>query len=113
MADYCTQAVKLLGFTDRLTDICQGLRVKELQTAKYFRQLLVARVFFGEQFHSLDSFLVHHTDSIIANSTSFVTPLATLTLFVILASSTEEELTTAKAYTTLSLTSLTFPSILS
>ncbi|PVH78403.1 putative ATP-binding cassette transporter [Cadophora sp. DSE1049] len=81
------KAVKLLGFTDKLTDICQGLRVRELRIARYFRQLLVARVFF-------------------ANSMTFVTPLATLTLFVILAKSTGEELTTAKAYTTLSLISL-------
>ncbi|KAH7410668.1 putative ATP-binding cassette transporter [Cadophora sp. MPI-SDFR-AT-0126] len=81
------KAVKLLGFTDILTDICQGLRVRELRIARYFRQLLVARVFF-------------------ANSMTFVTPLVTLTLFVILAKSTGEELTTAIAYTTLSLINL-------
>ncbi|KAK0120207.1 hypothetical protein ONS95_011613 [Cadophora gregata] len=81
------KAIKLLGFTDKLTDICQGLRVRELKIARYFRQLLVARVFF-------------------ANCMTFVTPLATLTVFVLLAQSTKEELTTSKAYTTLSLISL-------
>ncbi|KAH7346292.1 putative ATP-binding cassette transporter [Rhexocercosporidium sp. MPI-PUGE-AT-0058] len=81
------KAVKLLGFTNRLTDILQGLRVRELRIARFFRQLLVMRVFF-------------------ANSMTFVAPLVALILFVILAKSSKEELTTAKAYTTLSLISL-------
>jgi ATP-binding cassette subfamily C (CFTR/MRP) protein 1 len=41
------KAVKFLGFTRKLTDILQGLRVKELKIAALFRRLLCARVFFG------------------------------------------------------------------
>ncbi|KAG4438100.1 hypothetical protein IFR05_006421 [Cadophora sp. M221] len=81
------KAVKLLGFTDKLTDLLQRLRVRELRIARFYRKLLVGRVFF-------------------ANSMTFIAPLAALILFVLLAKSSGEELTTAKAYTTLSLVSL-------
>ncbi|KAL2069425.1 hypothetical protein VTL71DRAFT_14104 [Oculimacula yallundae] len=81
------KVVKLLGFTDKLSDILQGLRVRELYIAEFFRQLLVVRVFF-------------------ANSMAFVAPLVTLVVFVLLSKSTGDQLTTAKAYTTLSLISL-------
>jgi hypothetical protein len=42
------QAVKMLGFTSKLTNILQGLRVKELKLAARFRRLLCAGVFFSE-----------------------------------------------------------------
>jgi hypothetical protein len=35
----------MLGFTDRLTTIIQGLRVKELCLSTKFRRLLIFRVF--------------------------------------------------------------------
>jgi ATP-binding cassette subfamily C (CFTR/MRP) protein 1 len=41
------QGIKMLGFTDRLTEIIQGLRVKELQLSTKFRRLLIVRVFLG------------------------------------------------------------------
>jgi hypothetical protein len=37
----------MLGFTDRLRDIIQGLRVHELRLSIRFRRLLLIRVFFG------------------------------------------------------------------
>lgn len=39
------KSVKMLGFTDRLGNLVQGLRVAELQLAKMFRKLLIVHVF--------------------------------------------------------------------
>jgi hypothetical protein len=38
----------MLGFTGKLTDILQGLRVKELKLAARFRRLFCAGTFFSE-----------------------------------------------------------------
>jgi hypothetical protein len=37
----------MLGFTDRLTTIIQGLRVEELCFSIKFRKLLILRIFLG------------------------------------------------------------------
>ncbi|KAF4634221.1 hypothetical protein G7Y89_g3892 [Cudoniella acicularis] len=80
-------AVKMLGFSDKLTEILQGLRVKELRISNLFRRLLCVRVFF-------------------ANSMRTLTPLVTLGFFVLATKLTGRELNTATAYTTLSLIGL-------
>jgi ATP-binding cassette subfamily C (CFTR/MRP) protein 1 len=38
----------MLGFTTRLTEIIQNLRVRELNLSTRFRKLLLVRVFFGK-----------------------------------------------------------------
>lgn len=50
--DLALKGIKMLGFTDRLTEIIQGLRVKELRLSTQFRRLLLFRVFFGTVFNS-------------------------------------------------------------
>jgi ATP-binding cassette subfamily C (CFTR/MRP) protein 1 len=37
----------MLGFTDRLATIIQGLRVEEVRLSTKFRRLLIFRVFLG------------------------------------------------------------------
>ncbi|KAG4443574.1 hypothetical protein IFR05_000951 [Cadophora sp. M221] len=78
---------KMLGFTSILTNIIQGLRIAEVKLSNLYRRLLCIRVFFG-------------------NSTQILAPLATFTLFVIIASTTGETLNTSSAYTALSLITL-------
>ncbi|KAG9231678.1 putative multidrug resistance-associated protein [Amylocarpus encephaloides] len=80
-------ATKMLGFVDKLTELLQGLRIKELQLAGLFRRLLVASEFF-------------------TNSMTITAPMVTFVVFVLVARSTGEQLTTAQAYTTLSLLAL-------
>ncbi|EHK96575.1 putative Multidrug resistance-associated protein 1 [Glarea lozoyensis 74030] len=77
----------MLGFVDKLTELLQGLRIKELQLAGLFRRLLVASEFF-------------------TNSMTITAPMVTFVVFVLVARSTGEQLTTAQAYTTLSLLAL-------
>lgn len=46
----------MLGFTENLRNILQGLRVKELQISKPFRRLLSAQILFS--MHTLALFLI-------------------------------------------------------
>ncbi|KAH6718942.1 putative ATP-binding cassette transporter [Leptodontidium sp. MPI-SDFR-AT-0119] len=78
---------KMLGFSSILTNIIQGLRIAEVKLSNLYRRLLCVRVLFG-------------------NSTQILAPLATFTLFVIIASTTGETLNTSSAYTALSLITL-------
>jgi ABC-type multidrug transport system fused ATPase/permease subunit len=80
------KSVKMLGFTDWLADIVQGLRVSELQEAKLYRRLLVLRVFF-------------------ANSLKFLAPPLTFAIFTTIPQK-GHSLTFNSVYTTLSLISL-------
>ena len=77
----------MLGFANIMTDIVQGLRVKELILCRKFRKLLCGRVF-------------------LANATSTLAPLATFAVFVIIAKITGKQLDTASSFTALSLISL-------
>jgi ATP-binding cassette subfamily C (CFTR/MRP) protein 1 len=77
----------MLGFTDTMSGIVQGLRVSEVRLSKKFRKLLCVRV-------------------LLANSTTLLSPLATFVVFVIIANSTGKELDTAASFTALSLISL-------
>ncbi|MCJ1434939.1 hypothetical protein MMC27_004309 [Xylographa pallens] len=81
------KAIKMLGFTDRLTNLIQGLRVKELKLSILFRRLLCGRVFF-------------------ANSMGTLAPFCTFAVYVLLARSSGIQITSAFAYTTLSLIEL-------
>jgi ABC-type multidrug transport system fused ATPase/permease subunit len=81
------KGIKMLGFTNRLTEIIQGLRVRELHLSTRFRRLLWVRVF-------------------LANSTTSLAPLVTFIVFVLIAKSTGRTLDTAAAFTGLSLISL-------
>jgi ABC-type multidrug transport system fused ATPase/permease subunit len=80
------KSVKMLGFTDWLAGIVQGLRIKELQDAVLFRRLLVLRVF-------------------LANSLRFIGPPLTFAVFVTLPHK-GHSLNVNSVYTTLSLISL-------
>lgn len=80
------KSVKMLGFTDWLADIVQGLRVSELQEAKLFRRLLVLRVF-------------------LANSLRFLAPPLTFAIFATIPQK-GRSLNVNSVYTTLSLISL-------
>lgn len=44
---FAIKGIKMLGFTNRLTEIIQGLRVRELNLSTRFRRLLWVRVFLG------------------------------------------------------------------
>ncbi|CAI7612922.1 unnamed protein product, partial [Penicillium discolor] len=80
------KSVKMLGFTDWLAGIVQGLRVSELQEAKLFRRLLVLRVF-------------------LANSLTFLAPPLTFAIFATIPQK-GHSLNVNSVYTTLSLISL-------
>ena len=80
------KSVKMLGFTDWLACIVQGLRVKELKEAKLFRKLLILRVF-------------------LANILSTLAPFVTFAIFATI-SGRGHPLNVNSAYTTLSLISL-------
>jgi hypothetical protein len=45
------KGIKMLGFTNRLTEIIQGLRMTELRLSNRFRKLLLVRVFLGTLLH--------------------------------------------------------------
>lgn len=77
----------MLGFTNIMSGIVQGLRMTELRLSRKFRKLLLVRVF-------------------LANSTGAIAPLATFVIFVIVANSTGKELNAAASFTALSLISL-------
>ncbi|KAH8701001.1 putative multidrug resistance-associated protein [Talaromyces proteolyticus] len=81
------KSVKMLGFTDWLSSIVQGLRVEELKMAGMFRKLLIVRVFFG-------------------NLLGTLAPFATFAIFAIQGSKDGRVLTADSAYTALSLISL-------
>ncbi|OQE34379.1 hypothetical protein PENCOP_c018G04493 [Penicillium coprophilum] len=80
------KSVKMLGFTDWLAEIVQGLRVSELQEAKLFRRLLVLRVF-------------------LANSLKFLAPPLTFAVFATIPQK-GYSLNVNSVYTTLSIISL-------
>lgn len=80
------KSVKMLGFTDWLAGIVQGLRVSELQEAKLFRRLLILRVF-------------------LANSLKFLAPPLTFAIFATIPQK-GHSLNVNSVYTTLSLISL-------
>lgn len=77
----------MLGFTNIMTDIVQGLREKELSLSRTFRKLLCGRTF-------------------LANATSTLSPLATFAVFVVIAKITGKQLDAASSFTALSLISL-------
>ncbi|KAL2015583.1 hypothetical protein VTK56DRAFT_5216 [Thermocarpiscus australiensis] len=76
--------VKMLAFSDVLTDMVQDLRVKELKLSKDYRKLLCLRVLLG-------------------SSTQTIAPLATFATFIIISQSTGQPLDVPSAYTSLSL----------
>lgn len=81
------KAVKMLGFSDILTDIVQNLRLDELELSKKFRKLLCIRIF-------------------LANSTALLSPLLSFIIFVALANKNGLTLNTASAFSALSIISL-------
>lgn len=80
------KSVKMLGFTEWLVGIVQGLRVKELKEARLFRRLVILRVF-------------------LANSLSTLAPFVTFAIFATFPQR-GHPLNVNSAYTTLSLISL-------
>ncbi|KAJ5248923.1 hypothetical protein N7468_000374 [Penicillium chermesinum] len=81
------KSVKMLGLSDWLAGIVQNLRITELNEAKLFRRLLVARVFFSNIIYVFGAFV-------------------TLAIYVALPGSKERPLTSESAYTALTLVSL-------
>jgi ATP-binding cassette subfamily C (CFTR/MRP) protein 1 len=84
IVDTSPKAVKILGFTPKVTEILQGLRVKELKLSTLFRRLLCATSFFVGVMGGL-------------------APFVTFLVFVLIQSYTHMELTAATAFTALSL----------
>ncbi|RDW71574.1 cyclic peptide transporter [Coleophoma cylindrospora] len=78
------KAVKVLGFTPTITNIVQGLRVKELKLSFVFRRLLVAGAFFS-------------------NNMRLLAPLITILFFVPFEGALGRKFTASSAFTTLSL----------
>ncbi|KAG5781567.1 hypothetical protein H9Q73_004760 [Fusarium xylarioides] len=76
--------VKMLGLTDVLNNMVQNLRVNELDLSKKFRKLMCWRVFFQ-------------------NTMEAIAPLATFATYVVISQETGNPLSTASAYTSLSL----------
>ncbi|CCT72441.1 related to multidrug resistance protein [Fusarium fujikuroi IMI 58289] len=76
--------VKMLGLTDVLNNMVQSLRVRELDLSKKFRKLMCWRVFFQ-------------------NTMEAIAPLATFATYVVISQETGNPLSTASAYTSLSL----------
>ncbi|KAJ0413029.1 P-loop containing nucleoside triphosphate hydrolase protein [Aspergillus carlsbadensis] len=76
--------VKMLGLTEIVATMIQGLRVTELDLSKQYRRLSTIQVF-------------------IAMNTATIAPLATFAMFVIVSKSTGQPLNTESAYTSLSL----------
>lgn len=95
----------MLGFTNRLTELIQGLRVEELRLSTKFRRLLLVRVFLGTALR-FRSIFRRSADDLAANSTTALAPLATFIVFVLIAKTTGRTLDTAAAFTGLSLISL-------
>ncbi|KAH8593398.1 putative ATP-binding cassette transporter [Bisporella sp. PMI_857] len=81
------KGVKFLGFTDKISNLIQSLRVRELDLSLFFRKLICVRVF-------------------LAFSTLLISPLVTFTVFVIISKFTGQELTSSSAFTALSLIAL-------
>lgn len=80
------KSVKMLGFTDWLTELVQGLRVTELKVARMFRKLLIFQTFF--------------------QNIILVAPFVTLAIFTIHTRADEHVLNAQSAYTALTLISL-------
>ncbi|KAK0718041.1 P-loop containing nucleoside triphosphate hydrolase protein [Lasiosphaeria miniovina] len=76
--------VKMLALSDIVSDMVQGLRVKELRLSKDYRKLLCLRVLIG-------------------GITQVGAPLATFATFVIMSKTTGQPLDTGTAYASLSL----------
>ncbi|KAM0557995.1 hypothetical protein ACHAPJ_005161 [Fusarium lateritium] len=76
--------VKMLGLTDVLNDMVQSLRVRELGLSKKFRKLTCWRVLFQSNMET-------------------ISPLSTFATYIIISQTTGEPLSTASAYTSLSL----------
>ncbi|KAG9497858.1 hypothetical protein J7337_010730 [Fusarium musae] len=74
----------MLGLTDVLSNMVQSLRVNELDLSKKFRKLMCWRVFFQ-------------------NTMEAIAPLATFATYVVISQETGNPLSTASAYTSLSL----------
>ncbi|KAN0096080.1 putative ATP-binding cassette transporter [Hyaloscypha variabilis] len=81
------KALKILGFTPVVTEIVQGLRVKELKIASLFRRLLCTSTFF-------------------ANNMRLLAPFVTFVAFILIQGHKKVQLTPATAFTTLSLVGL-------
>ncbi|QGA17136.1 hypothetical protein EYB26_004806 [Talaromyces marneffei] len=81
------KSVKMLGFTDWLGEMVQGLRVTELLVAGLFRKLLMVRVFLG-------------------NLLQVLAPFSTLAFYTIVIVSQGRVLDAETAYTVLTLISL-------
>jgi ATP-binding cassette subfamily C (CFTR/MRP) protein 1 len=47
---FILKGIKMLGFTNRLKEIIQGLRMRELRLSTKWRRLVLIRVFFGMVF---------------------------------------------------------------
>ena len=74
----------MLGYTPKVTEILQDLRVNELKLSSMFRRLLCATTFFS-------------------NNMRVLAPLITFAVYVLIPTSTKPGLTPASAFTTLSL----------
>lgn len=77
----------MLGFTNIMSSVVQGLRVTELRLSKTFRKLLCGRVF-------------------LANLPGNISPVATFAVFVITAKITGKQLDASTSFTALSLIAL-------
>lgn len=97
------KAVKMLGFTDILASMVQGLRVSELNLSGLFRRLTCVRVFLGKAYPPFRQSVTH---DLTGNSIILLGPLATFTVYVLIANVTGIKLDTTKAYTSLSLIAL-------
>jgi ABC-type multidrug transport system fused ATPase/permease subunit len=82
--DNTLQAVKMLGFTPKVARILQELRINELKLSSLFRRLLCATAFFS-------------------NNMRVLAPFVTFVVFVLIQNYSKLELTSASAFTTLSL----------
>ncbi|KAJ5715248.1 uncharacterized protein N7483_012429 [Penicillium malachiteum] len=80
------KSVKMLGFTDWLAKLIQGLRVDELQEAKLLRRLLCLRVFLANLLGTFGPFLtlLVYTTRPNSNGLSADTAYTTLTLISLL-----------------------------
>ena len=103
--DPILKGIKMLGFTDRLTEIIQGLRERELRLSTQFRRLLLVRVFLGINVLPLSGHK-HRLTCFTGNITTALAPLVTFIVFVVIANSTGRTLNTSAAFTGLSLISL-------
>lgn len=80
------KSVKMLGFTDWLAGLVQGLRVKELKDAELFRKLLIVRVFLANLLLTLGPFVtfavyaLHPDGAHVLNADTAYTVLTLLSL---------------------------------